>query len=153
MTNTKAISKGSEIATRATVVYLLLSLLPAGIKFFLLPVYVNFLTPADYGVLSLLNLFGSLYFGFSILQLNVVAGVEYFKTTDKVKLEKRLFSLSIIVGVGTFILFGLLGSFLFGLFFTKINVSFFPAGIIVLSANLLSAIHGLFFVFLPNTRP
>lgn len=142
--------QGTRVTTKATLVYLFLSLLPVGIKFFLLPIYVNFLTPSDYGILSILHLFGSFYAAFSIFQLGTVAQAEYFKTNDKRAFEKKLVSTSILIGLIVFCSFYFAGPFFFDFFFTNIEVDFYPSGLVVLLTNLLSAIYGLFFIFFRN---
>lgn len=134
----------------ATIVYLLLSFLPAGIRFLLLPIYVNYLTPEDYGILSLLLVFGSFYAVFSILQLDTAARVEYFKVADQREFEKKLFSSSLVLGALILIPFGIVGPFVFDQFFTDIKVEFYPAGWIVILINFMSALINLFFVFLRN---
>lgn len=135
---------------KAFATYLLLSVLPSSIKFFLLPIYVNFLTPEDYGALSILNVFAAAYAIMGCLQFNIPASVNYFKVDDKTGFEKSIFSSAIFIAFGSFLVFLLLGSTVLGTYFQNSVGGFFPLGIMALANAFLGQVHVVFFVFLRN---
>ncbi len=143
-------SKEKRTSQKAFLTYLILGMLPSGIKFFLLPIYVNFLQPEDYGLLSFLNVVSASYGIIGCLQLNIAAGVNYFKTDDKEAFEKTIFSSSLVLSFISFLLFISLGFAFFQDLVSTNPVSFFPLGFVALSTAFLSQIHLVFFVFLRN---
>lgn len=79
-------------------IYLIVSVISAGINFFLLPVLSHHLLPADYAIISLVNTYVLLLMPVVSLLSYGVLGVEYYKMKDK-KEYARLFSSTLFVPV------------------------------------------------------
>ncbi|MDW3194866.1 MAG: lipopolysaccharide biosynthesis protein [Cytophagales bacterium] len=136
---------------KAAMVYLILGMLPSGIKIFLLPVYINFLSPADYGILSILNVFAAAYGILGAFQMNIGVGVHFFKTEAKDAFEKTAISSTIILAFISFLFFMALGPVLFKYFFKIPELDFFPLGLMTLVTGLVTQVHLVYFVLLKNT--
>lgn len=63
----------------ATSIYTITSLLNAAIPFLLLPLLTTFLSPADYGILSVVTTVISFSFPFTVMGIGTAIYVEYFK--------------------------------------------------------------------------
>lgn len=79
-------------------IYLIVSVISAGINFFLLPVLSYHLLPADYAIISLLNTYVLLLMPLVSLLSYGILGVEYYKMKDK-REYARLFSSALFVPV------------------------------------------------------
>jgi O-antigen/teichoic acid export membrane protein len=79
-------------------IYIIVSVISAGINFFLLPVLSHHLLPADYAIVSLLNTYVLLLMPLISLLSYAVLGVEFFKMKDK-REYARLFSSALFVPV------------------------------------------------------
>ncbi len=136
---------------KALMVYLFLGMLPSGIKIFLLPVYVNFLSPSDYGILSILNVFSASYAVLGSFQLNIGAGVHFFKRTNKEAFEKTVISSSLILSFISFAFFLATGPAIFRYLFQIPDLNFYPLGLMVLVTAFLNQTYLVYFVLLKNT--
>jgi len=77
-------------------IYFTGSLVTAGINFLTLPIYTRFLSPSDYGVVSLFLMFGQVSAGLVSLGLQSASYRYYFKYKDRINKFKSLNS-SIII--------------------------------------------------------
>lgn len=150
MTERKSVSKSFIAAA----IYTIIGFVPSLIGIILLPVYLLYLDPYEFGILTMLGIFGAFYGLLSNLQLNVSAGVNYFDYyDDKRKLKKyvsSIFTASLIISLVTLVIFAVLGPAIFSLFVKSGVVTFFPYGIIVLGSGFLNQVSTLYFVFLKN---
>lgn len=141
----------SSSPQKAALVYLFLGMLPSGIKFFLLPVYINYLSPEDYGLLSILNVFSAAYGIIGSFQMNLAAGINFFKTDQKEHFEKTAISATLLLSFVSFLTFVALGPFVFEYFFQIPNLSFFPLGLMILTTGFLEQTSLVYVVLLKNT--
>lgn len=134
--------------------YAVLNFLPSMIAIILLPVYLKYLTPSDYGSMAMLGVFGGFYSIIACLQLNVAASVNYYDYNDDRKNREKymssIFTTSVLLSAFTFLIFLVLGSSLLDLFLKSQEVGFFPYGLIVLISGFLGQGHAVYFVFLKN---
>lgn len=132
----------------STVLYSLVFILPSIIGFILLPVYLNIITVAQYGVYTLMNSF-SLIIGV-IMGLKLESAFRIFYSDYKFEIDKEkylqtLFTSILVISGITVILTILFGEFIFGIAFGD-DVDFFPLGftsvinIFIASMNVLYAI-------------
>lgn len=145
---------GAKKPLQAVVLFSVLSLLPALVSIFLLPVYLKELKPEEYGLLIILNLSGSLYSVVSIVQLNIAVTTNYFDYyEDQNKLKKfksSLFSVSFGIATITLFLFILLGSFFLQPLIKSDLIDFMPLGLMVLITQYLAQLKSVYFVFVRN---
>lgn len=88
-------------------IYTIIGVLGAGINFLLLPYLSHFLSPKDYGVLSMINSVVTILIPFTSIMAFSWINTEYFKITDK-KEFASLFSSVQVVPVVPFLCFTLL---------------------------------------------
>jgi len=77
-------------------IYTFVSFLGAGINFFLMPYLSHFISPAEYGVLSLLNSFVTILIPLIGLVASGLILVEYYRITDKKEFSSLFSSIQII---------------------------------------------------------
>ena len=130
--------------------YLGFSIIPSAVRFLLLPVYISYLSPSDYGELAMLNILIGLYGVVGSLQLNISAGIEYFKVKNKVSYKQTILTSSLILSSLSFLGFIVLGFFFFEDFLKSEGISFFPKGLIVLARGYLSHVLSVFMIFEKN---
>lgn len=101
-------------------IYTLSSIVVAGIPFLLLPVLTSYLTPEDYGIISLFNNF------VRILMPFVTVGVIYYSNNEFFNLDKKeyksLFSSILIIPIVSFLFFFILSLFLGNLVCDFLNI-------------------------------
>ena len=112
---------------KASTLYVIIGLLPSTINFLLLPVYLRYISPEEYGYLALLNVYLILFSAFACLQLNVSGGTQYFsKGINKESFRVAILSGSVMLIIFWFLIFTLLGNYFFSIYHT--DVSFYPLG-------------------------
>ena len=84
--------------------YTLVGAFGAGINFFVMPILSHYLTPADYGTLSLFNTYVLLLIPIVSLNAYAILSVDYYKQSDKNSFASQFTSLQIIPLVTTLIL-------------------------------------------------
>lgn len=119
---------------------------------FLLPLYLNELTDAEYGLYGLmasLSIFVSIL---ATLRVNAAMSTFYYDFNENMEKVRdylsQIFSLSVYMGSFFFALSLILGPKLFTLF--KNEISFYPLGFIVLITGVLQACNSVYYVFLKN---
>ena len=121
----------SDVKTRViknSSLYTLAGILPYSISFFMLPVYTRYMTPDDYGILSLISTFSAMITPFISLQLGSALSRYYF---DYGVLEFKCFFSTIVYSIiaisGIFIIaVHLAGDGLTGFIFPKADIPYFP---------------------------
>lgn len=135
--------------TQASILYIILGILPSAINLLLLPLYLKYLQVADYGLLVLINVYTSLFSVFGCLQLNIAANTQYFSAD----LDKDSYKSGVLITafISSFFIFGIFYS-MGGIFFSfyKTDLSFYPLGLVALVSATLMAWHTIVFVFLKN---
>jgi O-antigen/teichoic acid export membrane protein len=134
--------------------FALLGFLRPAIQIFLLPFYLIYLTPEDYGLLAMVSVFTSIICVLATLRLDAAVRTFYFDYNDDMdKLWKYLsqtFSLIIIVGSCIYLVLLILGPSLFKLIFESDEITFYPYGILSISAGFLTTFSTVYFIYLKN---
>ncbi|MEM8567084.1 MAG: hypothetical protein AAGF85_11525 [Bacteroidota bacterium] len=131
---------------RASSLYVVIGLLPLTINILLLPLYLRYVSPEEYGYLALLNIYAVLFNAFSCLQLNISGSTQYFsKGIDRETFRSAILSGSAVLILFWFGLFTLMGDIFFS--FYKSNVVFFPLGNSGLLTAALGQLNACLFLF------
>lgn len=124
------------------------------IQIFLLPLYLIYLTPEDYGLLALVGVFTSILTIFVTLRLDGAVRTFYFDyNEDQNKLWKyisQIFSLIIIIGICTYLILIFLGPALFSSIFESKEITFYPYGILSITGGFLTTFSTVYFIYLKN---
>ena len=132
----------------------LLGFVRPAIQIFLLPLYLLYLTPADYGLLALVGIFTTVVAVFGTLRLDAAVRTFYFDFHEnKEKLWEyisQIFSAILFIGIGLFIVLSIIGPKLFDWIFVSESVDFYPYGFLSLAAGFLLSFTTVYFVYLKN---
>lgn len=141
-------------ALQNSFIYTILMVLQKGISFFLLPIYTYYLSPADYGILGVVNSISSLL---SILISFGVSGAAtrfYYKHIDEKDYWRRLFGTIALVILFNTVTYGSI--FLFGhsLFIDPIakNIDFYPFILVGLLNVLFTPLYNFFQDYLQTVQ-
>jgi O-antigen/teichoic acid export membrane protein len=96
--------------------YTLVGVIGAGINFFVMPVLSHYLSPADYGTLSLFNTYTTILIPLVSLSANSLLNIEFFKEKNKERFADR-FSSTQVVPLFTSVILAILT----WQFFTQVN--------------------------------
>ena len=135
---------------RKTLVFFLLSILPSVINLLLLPIYINYFTTQEYGIIALGNTFWASITVLVGLSMEAALRVMQFKTTSNE--AKRLFN-SIFWFRASLILFWMLIFFLFGgQLFSAIYKQdyFYPYIFIIIITQMIGFLFSLFVIYTQN---
>lgn len=124
------------------------------LSFFLLPIYLKYLSPEDYGILSLMMIFGTFVSIISSLQLGAAFRTYYFDYNDDPQLLKKylqnIYSATLLLSLIFMLLFALIGPTFFELVFKDSRITFFPFGFLAVANALLSMTTSIYLIFLKN---
>lgn len=111
-----------------TAAYMLVGLAPYIVNFFMLPVYSRFMTPADYGIVSLVNAFTSFLAPFIGLKLATSLGRYFFEYDEKGVREFFSTILYAIVAtdIALLVLMQFYGDGIARLVFRKADIAYYP---------------------------
>jgi O-antigen/teichoic acid export membrane protein len=115
--NEKSIHTNLRSLAKHTSVYSIASLAQSAVSFLLLPLYVKFFTPDQYGLYSLLLMISSIGSAIFYLGVNSALPTSYFESDDP-EIRRRVFSTALnltAIGAAMFVLFTLF----FGKFLSK----------------------------------
>jgi len=138
---------------KSTVLFGVFSALRSGISLLLLPIFLNYLNPEDYGILSLVIVYSSIVAIVGSLGLKSALYTFYFDFDKKELLKKylgNLFSLllfSFIVITGIHLV---LGNQIYEFIFVSNKVAFYHYGLIALLSTFFGMLNNLYFIFLKN---
>jgi O-antigen/teichoic acid export membrane protein len=76
--------------------YTFVGIMSAGISFFVMPVLSHYLSPADYGLLSLFNTYVIILSPLISISANGLLSIEYFKQKDKARFASQFSSIQLI---------------------------------------------------------
>lgn len=120
----------------------------------LLPLYVHALTPADYGVLALVNVVAALFAAVANLKLDAAMRTHYFDHQhDAAALGRYLqqtFSAALAATAICYAAVLALGTPVFRLVFAHAEVEFFPAGALAVSTAAINGCLAVYFAYLRN---
>ena len=130
-------------------VYTLVGLFGAAVNFFVMPVLSHYLSPADYGLLSLFNTYVTILIPLVSLSAYSLLAVDYFKEKNKEIFASKFTSIQIIPFVTSLIFFFLIWQFYKPLANTLELKGTGPGwGLIMVLITLLSIYYEQFFQFL-----
>ena len=134
--------------------FTLISFLRPCIGIILLPIFLNYIPVNDYGILTLLIAFFTIFNSFIFLKTDLALRTLYFEsneTLEKKNLFLQLFSFNCSLSILWIIFFLVAGNFIFKISFDA-NVSFFPYGILFLIQILLSGTNNLYLIYIQNQK-
>jgi len=138
----------------STLVFTLLSFIPAAAGVFLLPLYLKQLSAESYAILSLVGVFAGIMALLGNLKLDAAMRTFYFDyKEDGPELKQYLqhiFSAALFISLGIYLLLLIVGPFLFQWDFKSNEVLFYPYGFYALSASFLSLAKTPYMIFLKN---
>ena len=132
----------------------LLGFLRPAIKIFLLPLYLIYLAPEDYGILALVTIFSSIVVILSNLRLDGAVRVFYFDFESDSKALwnyiSQIYTTILLMGIILISVMLFVGPSLMRLSFSSDEVSFYPYGIISLSTAILTSLTSVYYIYLKN---
>ncbi len=147
--------KKSNVA-RATMLMVALNFIKPAIGIFLLPLYLNVLSGAEYGLYTLMVAVSGIVNIAGTLRINSSMSTFYWDYNHDERLTKKylqqLFSFSILLSCMCITFFLLMGPLLFKGIFNDEDITFFPYGIIVVASGLLNAINSVYYIYLKNRK-
>ena len=139
----------------ALVCFSALSIVQSALNLLLLPLYVRFVTPAEYGVLATVTIVAAIVSVASNLKLDAAMRTFYFDYADDPDgLEaylRQTFSASLYFAIVVYAAMLLAGPALFRLVFVHEELRFFPAGALALATASIGACLAPYFVYLRNS--
>ncbi|MEM9544456.1 MAG: oligosaccharide flippase family protein [Bacteroidota bacterium] len=131
-----------------------LGFLRPAIKIFLLPLYLVYLTPEDYGILALVTIFAGIVVILGNMRLDGAVRVFYFdyeSESDRMwNYLSQIFTTILIMGLVLFGVMIVIGPTVMDWAFSSEEVSFFPYGIIALASAILSSYTTIYYIYLKN---
>jgi len=133
-----------------TLVFFLLSILPSAVNLLLLPLYINYFSTQDYGIIALGNTFWASIMVMVGLSLEAALRVMQFKlATHKAKrLFNSIFWFRFILIVFWVIIFSLFGGEIFKAIYAQDY--FYPYVFIILVTQMMGFLFSLFAIFIQN---
>ncbi len=139
---------------KSSAVYGILNFLPLASRFFLFPIFVNILSPYDYGILGLHATMMQFFFIFILMGLDNTFARYYYDFNNEKDQLASLFStmlLSVLfLGIIIITAFQIFGTFIYSIVFTDEGYSFLPFGNYSLISAFLRSISAIILVFLRN---
>lgn len=130
-------------------IYTLVGVIGAGINFFVMPVLSHYLTPADYGLLSLFNVYITILIPIVSISAYSILGVDYFKQKDKKVFASQFKSIQVIPFITSAFL-AIITWLFFGRFADELELSGLGIrwGYIIVALTFLSIYYEQFVQFL-----
>ncbi len=139
---------------KSAIIFTILGFMGPALSFFLLPIYLKYLTPEDYGILSLMMILGTFINILASLQLGAAFRTYYFDYNDDPPLLKKylqnIYSATLLLSIGFMILFVLIGPSFFSFIFKDERITFFPFGFLTVANTIFSLTTSIYLVFLKN---
>lgn len=138
---------------KSTMLFGILSILSSGVSLLLLPIFLNYLSPEDYGIISLIIIYSSVVVVVGSLGLKSALYTFHFDFDNKEMLQKYLsnvFSLHLISFFVIVCIHLVLGNKIYGLIFVSDRLTFYNYGLIALLSAIFRVLNSLYFVFLKN---
>jgi len=138
---------------KSTILFGILSILSSGVSLLLLPIFLNYLSPEDYGIISLIIIYSSIVAVMGSLGLKSALYTFYFDFDTKEMLQKYLgnvFSLHLISFFVIVCIHLVLGIKIYELIFVSDKLTFYNYGLIALLSAFFRVLNSLYFVFLKN---
>jgi len=146
------IMKGKRDFIASGAVYTILGFLPAASRVFLLPLYLHYLSPEDFSLISLNTMVASMLSPFMTLGLENAMNRFYFDFVKHPKIEKAFISTLIISILSFSLLLALIfmgvGNRLFLFSFKSHRFSFYPFGFTAVLTAIPAGLNALYFSYL-----
>lgn len=143
----------SKNPLKSTLVFTVLGFLSPALNVFLLPIYLEYLPRDDFGIYTLMVALANFVGIVGTLKIDAAMRTYFFDYNDKpTELKKYLsniFSFSILLAIGFWIVCYFLGPYLFVLFKND-KIDYFPFGILAVSIGLLRLCSAVYFTYLKN---
>ena len=144
--------KGKKDFIASGAVYTILGFLPTASRFILFPLFLHYLTPEDFALISLNTMVAGILPTFMTLGLEQSMNKFYFDFVKFPKIEKVFLSTLIISVIGLCtvlsLVFILVGPHLFAWSFKSHRFTFFPYGFTALLAAIPGSMNMLFYNYL-----
>lgn len=150
-------SKVIKSPFRASLIFSLLTFLQPGINFLLLPIYLRYLSPAEYGVYALMVSFSTLTATLAALRIqDAMIPLFFHYHHNPERLEHFLANLlqaTLLLNLLFLAAALLLGPLLFPLLFqNEQTLSFYPFGLLAVLIGILNTISAPYTIFLKNGK-
>ncbi len=122
--------------------------------FLLLPVYLNYIPVQEYGILTLLTAFFTVFGSFSFLKSDMAMRTLFFdfdSKTEQKQLFQTLFGFQISLSIIWLFVFLITGSYLFKLIFNS-EVSYFPFGLLFSLTVFIGGANNLYLIYIQNQK-
>ena len=144
--------KGKKDFITSGAVYTILGFLPTASRFFLFPLFLHYMSPDDFALISLNTMVATILTPFITIGLENAMNKFYFDFVKHPKIEKAFLS-TLIISISCFaILFSLIficiGPKLFLISFKTQRFKFFPFGISALLYTVPSGLNALYLCYL-----
>ncbi len=137
-------------------IYSLVWFLRPAIYIFLLPLYLEVFTEAEYGLYDLMSITSGFFMIIVTLRLSssmLTIYYDYFKDeTLKKKYLSSLFTTSLLIALVFIGLAYLFGETVFSVVFNSSEVKFFPYGFTIMLYAVLSEVNACYYIFLKNEK-
>lgn len=141
-------------SVKAAGLYSVLGILPSLVAVFTLPIYLQHLSVADYGALSLLLFYGNFFGMVASLQLNAGASVTYFDHARDPSIlnqfKTTIFSAAVLISGFNFLLFSLIGHLFFDEFLSNSEVLFHREGLMVMGSAVFNQLLSIYLLYQRN---
>ena len=138
---------------KSTLLFGVFSVLRSGISLLLLPIFLNYLSPEDYGLVSLVVIYSTIVSVVGSFGLKNALHTFYFDFDKKDALREylsNLFSVHLISFVFIIGIHLLFGHNIYEFIFISNELSFYNYGLIALLSVLFGVLNNLYFIFLKN---
>lgn len=138
---------------KSTLLFGVFSFLRSGISLLLLPIFLNYLSPEDYGIVSLVIIYSGIIAVLGSLGLKSALLTFYFDFDDKRELREYLSNLFSIHGISFILILSvhlLFGDNIYNFIFKSNELSFYNYGLIALISVFFDVLNRLYFIFLKN---
>lgn len=144
--------KGKKDFIASGAVYTILGFLPTASRFFLFPLFLHYLSPDDFALISLNTMVAAILTPFMTLGIETAMNKFYFDFIKYPKIEKT-FIATLILSILLFAvllsaIFILIGPFLFSHSFKSARFMFFPFGISALFSAIPGGLNALYLNYL-----
>lgn len=120
----------------------------------LVPIYLLYLDPKDYGVIALLSIFSSLLSLLGSLKLDTAMRVKFFDYYDNSQILysylQNVFTVTFLLSIFWYSILLFFGPSLFQLIFPENNIDFYPYGLVACISGLSNMCLSPFLVYLKN---
>ena len=141
---------------KSSMIYGFLGFLPAASKLFLFPIFVHYLSPYDYGIISLNSTMVSFLTIIMMLGFDGAFSRFFFNySEDETSLNRCLSTILIcIAAAGSLLILMVIpfGNFIHSFLYKDKTYSFFPYGIISLISGLVTSINTIILIYYRNNK-